>query len=251
MSAETPKGSQGSLEEANRDRVEKSRYGGLGAAGYISQYDESQPGTFLSKPGEIAVINPPDGGLPDFKIAVEWDNMKAEEAQGAIAKFFQKKITKAGIDLDLGCLYKLKNGSRGGMQALGAMHGNLKEPPYIYLSRDERTGDREGPDETILINGAHWDDIEKVLIYIYIYEGARNWASVRPQVQVRVPGEEPMVVTLNARQKTMSVCAVAGIENIRGGIRMTSYLEYFPGHAEMDRAFGFGLSWEDGKKAPS
>ena len=71
---------------------------------------------------------------------------------------------------------------------------------------------------------------------------------MRPQIQVRVPGEQPMVVTLGARQKKMSVCAVAGIENIRSGIKLTSYLEYFPGHFEMDRAFGYGLSWESGKK---
>ena len=88
------------------------------------------------------------------------------------------------------------------------------------------------------------------MIYVYIYGGAKSWANVSPQIQVRVPLEQPMVVTLQERQNTLALCAVAGIENIRGGIKMTSYLEYFPGHAEMDRAFGFGLSWEDGQKDP-
>lgn len=250
MAGQPPQNSLSSLLDADRDRAEKSRYGGLGAAGYISQQDERQAGTFLTKPGEVAIINPPAGGLPNFNIGVAWDNVAVEEETGLFKKFFKKNIVKAGVDLDLGCLYELRNGGRGGMQAFGKMHGSMDAEPWIFLTGDERTGDRAGPDETILVNGAHWDEIERILIYVYIYDGARNWAAVRPQIQVRVPGEEPMVVTLNAQRPEMSVCAVAGIESIRGGIKMTSYLEYFPGHAEMDRAFGFGLAWEEGSKDP-
>ncbi len=251
MAGHPPQNSQNSILDANRDRAEKSRYGGLGAAGYLSQHDEQQAGTFLTTPGEVAIINPPAGGLPNFNIGVAWDNVAVEQETGLIKKFFKKKIVKAGVDLDLGCLYELRNGGRGGMQAFGKMHGSLEQEPWIFLTGDERTGEREGPDETILVNGAHWGEIERLLIYVYIYDGARSWASVCPQIQVRVPGEQPMVVTLNARKPEMSVCAVAGIESIRGGIKMTSYLEYFPGHAEMDRAFGYGLAWEDGSKDPN
>lgn len=249
MAGEPPQNSQSSIFEANRDRVEKSRYGGLGAAGYVSQYDERQAGSFLTKPGEVAIVNPPAGGLPDFNIGVAWDNIPVARETNPIKRFFKKNVVQAGIDIDLGCLYELRNGVRGGMQAFGNMHGTtLDQEPYIFLTGDERRGDREGPDETILVSGAHWPEIERILIYVYIYDGARNWAAVKPQIQVRVPGEEPMIVTLNARRPDMSVCAVAGIESVRGGIKMTSYLEYFPGHAEMDRAFGFGLAWEGGSK---
>lgn len=240
--------SQGSLSEADRDRAEKSRYGGLGAAGYVSSYDARQSSAFLSKAGDVAVVNPPAGGLPDFHIGVAWDNVSVQAEKSLFKRFFKRNILNAGVDLDLGCLYKLKNGIRGGMQAFGDSHGDLNNEPYIFLSGDERKGDREGPDETILVNGAHWNDIEQILLYVYIYDGARDWASVKPQIQVRVPGEQPMIVSLNARRKNMRVCAIGGIENVRGGIKLTSYLEYFPGHAEMDRAFGFGLEWESGAK---
>lgn len=244
--AETPQGSLNSLIEANRDRAERSRYGGAGAAGYISE--GSGTGAFLSKPGEVAIINPPEGGLPDFNIGVAWDNVAVERQKGLIARFLKRNVLKAGVDLDLGCLYKLRNGVRGGMQAFGEYHGSLTEEPYIALSEDERLGDKQGHDETLRVNGAHWNEIEKILIYVYIYDGAQSWAAVRPQVQVRVPGEEPMVVTLSAKPSKYPVCAVAGIENVRGGIKLSSYLEYFPGHPEMDRAFGFGLAWESGAK---
>lgn len=246
--SDTAGGSQGSLLEANRERAEFSRYGGLGAAGYISPFDANQSSAFLSSPGETAIVNPPAGGVPDFHIGVAWDNVAVEQETSLIKRLFKKKIIKAGVDLDLGCLYEMKNGKRGGMQAFGEMHGALKTEPYIFLSGDERRGDRAGPDEIIEVNGTHWGDIDRILLYVYIYEGARNWASVKPQVQVCVPGEQPMVVTLHARKTEMSVCAVASLENVRGGIKMTSVLEYFPGHAEMDRAFGYGLEWESGKK---
>lgn len=248
MVSDSNGGSKASIEEANRDRAVRSRYGGLGAAGYISEKDSSQASAFLSRPGETAIVNPPEGGLQDFQIAVAWDNIEVEEAKGLIDRFFKKKVLKKGVDLDLGCLYRKKNGLRGGLQAFGEQHGALNESPFIALSSDERTGDREGPDETILINGAHWDEFERVLLYVYIYKGAENWEAVRPQVQVKVPGEQPMVVTLNASKTEMAVCAVAMLENVRGGIKLTSCLEYFPGHQSMDRAFGFGLEWEAGSK---
>lgn len=249
MAGERPENSQNSINEANRYRVEQSRHGGIGAQGYVSQHDEKQLGTFLSKAGDTAIINPPTTGvLPDFDIFVAWDNVAVETERNPLKRFFKKKVVKAGVDLDLGCLYKLKDGTRGGMQAFGNEHGAMDGPPYIFLSGDERTGDRIGPDEHIQVNGAHWDAIEQILIYIYIYKGARNWAAVKPQIQLRIPGQEPMIVHLNAQKEEMSVCAVAGIESIRGGIKLTSYLEYFPGHLEMDRAFGFGLNWESGSK---
>lgn len=246
--AEIPGGSQNSINEANRDRSEFSRYGGLGAAGFISPYDAQQAGKFLSSPGEVSVVDPSDGKLADFEIGVAWDNVAVEQETGFLKRFFKKKIVKAGVDIDLGCLYELKNGKRGAMQAFGEEHGAYDQPPYIFLSGDERRGDREGPDETILVNGAYWDQIDRILIYVYIYGGAENWDQVKPQIQVRVPGEQPMVVTLHARRVEKVLCAVAKLTNVRGGIRMTSVLEYFPGHAEMDRAFGYGLEWESGKK---
>ena len=58
-----------------------------------------------------------------------------------------------------------------------------------------------------------------------------------------------MIVTPDAHMDELAVCAIAMMENVRGGIRLTNHTEYFPGHNEMDRAFGFGLQWADGQKA--
>lgn len=247
-------GSKGSLMEATRSRAKFSAHGGKGAAGFLSPHDEGQDASFLSKPGETAIVNPPADGLPDIEIGVAWDVRQVQkQKQGFLDKLLGRTKTvtaQQDVDLDLGCFYELQDGTRGAIQAFGKNFGSYDSAPYISLAGDERTGESEGEDEKITINGAHWNDIKRVLIYLYIYEGADDFQEIEEQIQVRVPGEKPMVVTLHAHRDEMELCAVAGLENIRGGIRMTNYLEYFPGHESMDRAFGFGLQWEEGTKQP-
>ncbi|MCD8520334.1 MAG: hypothetical protein LRY57_03430 [Alphaproteobacteria bacterium] len=99
-----------------------------------------------------------------------------------------------------------------------------------------------------MVNALHWDKIKRMLIYIYIYDGTNRWSKIKPQVVLDIPGENDLYVTLHATNDDLALCAVGGIENVRGGIKLTNYTEYFPGHQEMDRAFGFGLNWGDGKK---
>lgn len=246
--------SKDSILEATRSRAKFSTHANSkGAAGFISPYDDSQEADFLSRPGQTAIVNPTKEGIKDFEIGVAWDNVTLSgkpKKSGFISKLLGKHnpVSSSGIDLDVGCLYELKNGKRGAIQAFGEMYGALEQEPYIYLSGDERTGDAEGEDELIKVNGRQWDQFKRIVIYIYIYGGASNWETVKPQIQVRVPEEKPMIVTLKAKREELALCAVAGLENIRGGIKMTNFMEYFPGHAEMDRAFGFGLEWAEGRK---
>lgn len=247
--------SKNSILEATRSRATFSKHGtSKGAAGFVSPYDDVQSADFLSRSGQTAIVNPTKDGIQNFEIGVAWDNVPSArpvKKAGLLNRLLGKgksEPSSNGVDLDIGCLYELKNGKRGAIQAFGDMYGVLDSEPYISLSGDERTGDADGEDELIMVNGQHWDEIKRIIIYIYIYGGASSWETVKPQIQVRVPEEKPMIVTLQAKREELALCAVAGLENIRGGIRMTNFMEYFPGHAAMDRAFGFGLDWEDGRK---
>lgn len=238
--------SQSSLTEATRSRARFSGHGNAKGAGGYKVLSDNPDCEFLSQSGQTSIINPVEGGYGLIKIGAAWDNIMVEEA-GFFNKLF-KKVTKQGVDIDLGCLYELEDGTRGCVQAFGDMMGSLNEAPYIALSGDERTGDAQGDDEFLRIDGKHWNDIKRILLYVYIYQGAANWAEIKPQIHLHVPGEHPMIVTPNVQMSELSVCAVAMVENVRGGIRLTNHTEYFPGHAEMDRAFGFGIEWSDGKK---
>lgn len=235
------------MAEASRSRARFSGHGNSKGAAGVRSEDENGESELLSGPGETAIINPQEGGFGKIKIGAAWDNILVQQS-GFLGKLLKKTMHK-GVDLDLGCLYEMHDGQRGAVQAFGDLYGNYDAPPYIALSGDERTGDAEGDDEYIIVNGSHWPDIKRLLVYVYIYEGAPDWRSIKPQIHVDVPGEVPLIVKPQMERSELNVCAIAGLENIRNGIKLSHYTEYYPGHAEMDRAFGFGLQWDDGEKA--
>lgn len=236
-----------SIEEANRSRVDFSGHGkSLGAAGYKEPSNNPKNCEFLQEPGQSVAVSPGENGFESILIGVAWDNVRLEK--GNIFSRLLKRATNKGVDLDLGVLYEMQDGTRGALQAFGEKFGNLNEPPYMRLSGDERTGNKTGHDEAILVNGAHWNDIKRLLVYIYIYDGAPSWSMIKPQIVVDIPGENDLYVTLKAHNDDLALCAVGAVENVRGGIKLTNHTEYFPGHQEMDRAFGFGLEWGEGEK---
>ena len=240
--------SHNSLMAATKSRASFSGHGGaLGASGYRVAANNPDNCEFLNEPGQSLAINCGDSGFEDIVIGVAWDNIHVEQA-GFFGKMF-KKARKVGVDLDIGCLYEMQDGTRGALQAFGEKFGDYNNPPFIALSDDERTGDKDGHDEHLLVNGVRWPEVKRVLVYIYIYDGAPSWSEINPQIILDVPGEDDLVVTLGAHNDHLCLCAVGGLENIRGGIQLTNYTEYFPGHAEMDRAFGYGLDWADGIKS--
>lgn len=244
---EKDKTSVDALAEATRSRASFSGHGGsLGAAGYREIATDPENCEFLNEPGASIAVSPGPEGFESMLIGVAWDNIKVEQS-GFFGKMF-KKVRQEGVDLDIGCLYEMQDGTRGAIQAFGEKFGDYENPPFMQLSGDERTGDADGHDEFIMVNGTKWSEVKRVLVYIYIYEGAPRWSEINPQIILDVPGEDDLIVTLGAHDDALALCAVGGLENVRGGIKLTNYTEYFPGHYEMDRAFGFGLEWGDGRK---
>jgi tellurite resistance protein TerA len=144
----------------------------------------------------------------------------------------------------------LKDGTRGILQPFGKLHGNLNRVPYIELSEDERTGDKSGDDEYLKINGYKWPQIEKILIYTYIYQGGTDWSQIKPELTINLNMDEmePIKIAPALKTKKMVVCALATLTNVKDGVRVTTHGEYFTSQASMDRAFGLGLKWEDGAK---
>lgn len=242
-----PPNSQDSLAGASRSRASFSGHNGsLGAAGLREMSFDPDNAEELRQPGQSIAISPGADGFEEILIGVAWDQ-GVEDDTSFLGKMLKRKKL-VDIDLDIGCLYELEDGSRGAIQAFGEKWGAFDGAPYILLPGDEREGDEEGYDEVLHVNGAHWGKIKRMLIYLYIYKGAPSWKEVNPRVMIDVPGEDDLYVTLGAHQDHLHLCAIGGIENIRGGIKLTNYTEYFPGHEEMDRAFGFGVPWGEGTK---
>lgn len=253
------KSSSDSLSEATRWQARHSGHkNAAGAAGTLSDTDDH--GTLLGGSGDTLIVDPGAGGFPKIRIGGAWSNVRAAEVekQGFFDRLFGKAKAAAtgkaiGVDLDIGCLYELQDGTRGAIQAFGELFGDFNAPPYILLSGDDRTGDDhdddDGEDEVLRVNGKHWNDIRRLLVYFYIYDGVAHWAEIKPEVRITIPGHNEMTIRPHIYNSDLPVCCVAGIENQRGGIKLTNFTEYYPGHAEMDRAHGFGLQWDDGEKS--
>jgi tellurite resistance protein TerA len=236
-----------SIAEASRSVVDFSGHGdALGAAGLRESSFDPDNSEFLREPGQSVAVSPGPDGFKFIRMGVQWDNIQVQQA-GLLNKLM-KKTVGAGVDVDIGCLYEMQDGTRGAIQAFGGKFGAFNKPPYIALSGDERTGNKKGMDEFIVINGKHWHEFKRVLVYLYIYDGVSQWADLNPRVILDIPGEDDLALTLSVHDEALDLCAVGGLENVRNGIKLTNYTEYFPGHAEMDRAFGFVLEWGDGKK---
>lgn len=113
-------------------------------------------------------------GLGEILVNLNWNNKPAKK--GFLGSLFGGGSKP--IDLDLGCLYELKNGRKGTVQALGNAFGSLQQEPYIALDGDDRTG-AVATGENLRIDGNHIADIKRVLVYTYIYEGVANWQQGR------------------------------------------------------------------------
>ncbi|WP_111765694.1 Tellurium resistance [Nakamurella deserti] len=162
--------------------------------------------------------------------------------------FLAKLAGSDQIDLDLGCLYELSDGQKGGVQALGKQFGNLQRAPYILLDGDDRSGASAGG-ENLLINLERPDRFKRILIFAMIYQGATKWGEANgvvtlyptagPEVEVRLDGDAP-----GAR-----VCGIALLENRGGELVVSREVRYVTGSQRtLDEAYGWGLNWAPGSK---
>lgn len=179
-------------------------------------------------------------GFEKIVINLNW-NQLTQDKRGFLSSLFGRSGSGGGLDLDLGCLYERKDGRVGCIQALGDAFGDYTQAPHIHLLGDDRTGENaEG--EFLWINGNNFNEINRVLIYAFIYEGAANWAQTDGVITLSTPGRDAIKVILDSH-RNLPMCAIAMIENNGGDLKITKLVDYFDGHEAMDDAYGFGLSW--------
>jgi tellurite resistance protein TerA len=214
----------------------------------------------LEKRGDKISLDKQDSkGFGKIRVNLNWNQntqpAKAPESGNFLSKIFGKRESRSGgnsIDLDLGCLFELVDGRKSAVQALGDAWGAFDKPPYINLDADDRSGTASGG-ENLFINGAQFDNIKRILIYAFIYEGVANWAATDGVVTIEAPGQPPIEVHLDSGNN-LSMCAIAMIDNNGGNIHITKLVEYFGGrgsitaHQEMDEHYRFGLKWAAGTK---
>lgn len=199
------------------------------------------------KKGQSVSLAKKNNGYEDIVINLKWDQGTTESKVGFFKSLFGKKqLENQSIDLDLGCLFELKNGSKGAVQALGNSFGSLDKAPYIKLDGDDRTGESDDG-ETLRINGHKWNEISRVLVYSFIYAGVAKWSEANGIVRLNSQVEE-LEITLDNSNNSDSMCGIALIENINGDMKVTKINDYYQDHVQLDKAFKWNLNWRPGTK---
>ena len=212
----------------------------------------------LEKRGDKVSLDKRGGsrGFGKIHVNLNWNRSpqasKEPQKTGFLAKLTGADKGPQGVDLDLGCMFEMASGQPGLVQALGNAWGDYERAPFIKLEGDDRTG-QSTSGENLHINGDHFDQIKRALIFAFIYRGAPNWAATDGVVTINMPDQAPIEVRLNQGGNQM-MCAIAMIENRNGALQVTKLEEYFAqqgktsAHQLMDQRFGYGLRWTTGTK---
>ncbi|WP_433492679.1 TerD family protein [Nocardia grenadensis] len=180
-----------------------------------------------------------------MRVNLNWTNPEPVGKPGFFARLLG---ASGGIDLDLGCLYELADGSKGVVQALGNSYGDLNKPPFIALDRDDRTG-AVTDGENLHINLADPAAFRRILVFAMIYEGAANWAAVDGVVTMYPTAGPQIEVRLDSAVDGARICAVALLTNTGRGLTVGREVEYVNGsQADLDRAYQWGIRWAAGRK---
>ncbi|NEC69953.1 TerD family protein [Streptomyces sp. SID9727] len=157
------------------------------------------------------------------------------------------------VDLDLSCLWELRNGASGIVHPINNQFGSYDQPPYVQLDHDDRTGGSEDG-ENLTINLDHTAEIKRLLVFVAIYSGASSFAGLHGVATLHPPAGPPIEVRLDECTVPAPVAAIALIENIDGELivrREAKYIILPPGilkQQAVDLAYDWGLSWQPASK---
>ena len=197
----------------------------------------------LEKGRKVNLQKKQNAGLGEILVNLNWNTKPAK--QGFFASLMGPK---GGIDLDLGCLYELKNGRKGTVQALGNAFGSLQREPYISLDGDDRTG-AVTTGENLRIDGNRIAEIRRILVYTFIYEGVANWQQADATVTIKYPGAEDLIVKMDSYDSKQIMCGLVLLENQNDEtFSVEKVVQFYPGHQALDQAFHWGLRWTAGRK---
>lgn len=197
----------------------------------------------LQKGQKVSLKKNASSGLGEILVNLNWNSKPKKQG-------FLKSLVggSQGIDLDLGCLFELKDGKKGAVQALGNAFGSLNNPPFIALDGDDRTGAAISG-ENLRINGNQIAEIKRVLVYTFIYEGIANWQQADATVIIRYPGAEDLVVKMDDYNSSEVMCGLVLFENQNDEtFNVEKIVQFYRGHPDLDKAFNWGLKWTAGRK---
>ncbi|MFE2028051.1 TerD family protein [Streptomyces hygroscopicus] len=205
----------------------------------------------LTKEAPAVSLTKQGGTSGAMRVNLNWQVHK--QFSGWASRLGKAMAMHSDLDLDLGALFELADGSKGVVQALGNSFGALHQPPFIHLDADDRTGARAAG-ENLTINLDHRQAFRRILVFVTIYEGARSFANLHATVTLQPQFGAPIDFSLDECTVPSPVCALALITNTGGDLvvqREARYLVPERGvspQRTLDHAYGWGMNWTPGRK---
>ena len=196
----------------------------------------------LEKGKKVSLKKGSQSGLGEILINLNWNTKPAKKGLFGVFGGGQ------GIDLDLGCLFELKDGQKGAVQALGNAFGSLQHLPFIALDGDDRTG-AVTTGENLRIDGNKIALFKRILVYTFIYEGVANWQQADAVVTIKYPGAEDLIIKMDSYNSKDIMCGLVLLENVNDEtFSVEKIVQCYPGHQALDSAFHWGMRWQAGRK---
>lgn len=193
----------------------------------------------LDKKGDKKVVNLQKGGSQPIHINLNWDNPFAGQRRGLFAR------QQEAPDLDLGCMYRMRDGRKGVIQSLSRNFGSRDQYPYIFLDKDDRSGAASDGENLFIYRP---DLIDLVLVITFIYEGANDFTQVNGRLTITDQARSEIFMRLNSPDYNKNFCAICTIRGTGSTVEITKEEQYFFGHEDADRRYGFGFRWVEGSK---
>lgn len=188
------------------------------------------------------------GGSQIFHINLQWDQPGGSGGGSGGGSFFGRLLGGAsggGADLDLGCMWRDRDGRQGVIQPLGGNFGSRTSPPYIFLDKDDRSGAAADGENMHLLRP---DSVSLVVIFAMIYEGTANFSHVNARLTIFDGKGGEILIPLNAPDPRRTFCAVATATSDGDSIQFQKEERYFADHRECDQFYRFGFNWVRGSK---
>lgn len=205
----------------------------------------------LTKEAPTVSLSKQGGTTGVLRVNLNWEVRKQFKGWGA--KLGRAVANHSDLDLDLCALYELADGSKGVVQALGNAFGSLRQPPYIHLDGDDRTG-AASAGENLTVSLDHKDRLRRVLIFVTVYEGARSFAELHATVTLQPQDGAAIDFSLDECTVPSTVCALALITGGGGDLTVRREARYLvpqrgvSPQRTVDAAYGWGMNWTPGRK---
>lgn len=176
----------------------------------------------------------PDAG--DGSVTMRWDN--AEDEKLKPEHLYVGDDFHPIPDFRIGCFYQLRNGQSGIVHSFENNHsGSFYGVPYVEASRAQ-----DKYFEQLKINMRYRHKFHRYLIFALMVEGNSYWKAHNIQVDFQIAGVKSSVLTPDSLM-VRPIYAVAMVVFEKDKAILTPLNEYFDNLQEVDRAYGWGLSW--------